>query len=236
MTTTDDTVHVAPSVRRQPVALCVAVGVVVVVGWVAYRHYWSDDVYQRFVQWDWFEGHFWAVGLLIALVMCVPYAVVLLVWGRGLARGLSGAAAALGAGMFIWGWNQVFSDYVWDSGPPSHTSTRVYLWGSLLVLAALVPLAWGLARRSGRGWLAGILVGPVVAAILRELELRWSWWDERVSYRGSAYHWRFEAAVFVTPFVLAVLACWALEARGRRTPEMGSSALSEDAQPRRSRD
>ena len=41
---------------------------------------------------------------------------------------------------------------------------------------------------------------------------------------GSDYHWQFEAAVFVAPFVLAALAGWALETRSRRTPEMGSSA------------
>jgi hypothetical protein len=224
MTTTRDSLAAPAPARRQPVALSVTVGVVVVVGWVLYRHYWAGDVYERIMQWDWPAGRLWADTLVVALVLSLPYAVALLVWGRDLVHGIAGAAAALGAGAFIWAWDRAFQAYVQDSAPPTRTSVEVYLWGSLLVLALLVPLAWGLARRSGTAWWVGLLAGPVVAAILRELELRWSWWDERVTYRGSAYHWPYEAAVYVAPFVLAVLACWALEARGRRTPEMGSSA------------
>jgi hypothetical protein len=225
VTTTEEIVLIAPSGRRQPLALCVAVGAVVTVGWVLYRHYWSADVYQRLVRWDWFNGHFWAVTLLIALVLCVPYALALLVWGRGLRRAVSGATAALGVGIFFWGWDRIFQDYVWDSGPATPTTTRIYLWGSLLGIATLVPLAWGLARRSGRGWLLGIVVGPVVAAILRELQLQWSWWHDRVAADGHNIHWQLQAVAFVAPFVLGALACWAIEvARTRRTPEMGSAA------------
>jgi hypothetical protein len=218
------------TVRRQSVTLCVLVGAGVVVGWVLYRHYWSDDVYQRIVQWDWFAGHFWAVTLLVAVVLSVPYAIVLLVWGRGLTRGVAGAAAALGAGFFIWAWDRVFSNYIWDAGHQSHTSLRVYLWGTLLVTATLVPLAWGLARRSGRRWPLGLVAGPVVAAILRELQLRWSWWQQHVLLFGQQPHWQIQAVVFMAPFVVAVLACWAIEARGRRTPQMESSG---SATPRR---
>jgi hypothetical protein len=224
MTTTEDSVALTSPARPQPVLLCVGVGSAVVVGWVLYRHYWSDDIWQRLAQGNWYGERLWAVALLSVLVLSVPYAVALLLWGRGITRALSGAAVALGAGLFLWGWDEIFANYVWDPPLPGTTSVQVYEWGGVLVVAALVPLAWGLARRSGWGWLPGVLVGPLVAAILRELTLRWTWWGERVSGRGVGYHWQLEAVVFTAPFVLAALACWAIEARGRRTPEMGSSA------------
>jgi hypothetical protein len=130
---------------------------------------------------------------------------------------------AVATGVVFWGIDRMFESYVWDSGTTSVSSVRVFTWSELLVPALLVPLAWGLARRSGRGWLLGVLVGPVVAAVLRELQLRVTWWQDRVAGPGPHYHWQLQAVVFVAPFVLAVLACWAIEARGPRTPEMGSS-------------
>lgn len=227
MTTTEDTETAAPAVRRQPLALCLAVGAAVPVGWVLYRHYWADDVYARFLRWGWFSDHFWASTLLAALILCVPYAVVLLVWGRSLTRSLAGAAVALGCGLFLWGWDRVFSTYLWDSRPPGTTSLRVYLWGGLLVLATLVPLAWGLARRTGRAWMLGLVVAPVVAAVLRELELRWSWWHDRVASAALHQHWQLQAVVYVAPFIAAVLAGWAIEARDRRTADQGSAGSAE---------
>ncbi len=225
MTTAEDTVLFAPSARRQPVAVCVAAGAVVTVGWVLYRHYWAHHVYEHVWRWSWVAERFWALDLVLVLTLAVPYAVVLLVWGRGITRSVAGAACALGAGLFVWGWDRVFQSYVWDGGHTTQTSTRVYVWGSLLGVATLVPLAWGLARRSGKAWPLGIVVGPVVAAILRELELRWSWWSDRVENAGPHHHWQLEALVFVAPFVLAVLACWALEVRDTRpTPDLRTSA------------
>jgi hypothetical protein len=231
MTTTEDAASFAPSVRRQPVALCLLVGAAVTVGWVLYRHYWTDDVHERIRRWDWFAGRFWAVTLVLALVLCVPYALALLVWGRGLMRGVSGALIALAAGLYVWGQDRVFQDFVWDERSPTQTSLRLYVWTYLLVVAVLVPLAWGVARRSGRGWLLGLLVGPVVAAILRELQLRWSWWHDHVVPTGPGYHWQFEAVAFMAPFVLAALACWALEARAadQALPDSSSDSSSDSS-------
>jgi ABC-type sulfate transport system permease component len=76
-----------------------------------------------------------------------------------------------------------------------------------------VPLAWGAARRTGRAWLAGLVVGPIVAALLREMQQRWEWWNDHVTFSAYSWSWILQAVAFVAPFVLAVLACWALEAR-----------------------
>jgi hypothetical protein len=203
--------------RRQPTALCVLVGAVVVVGWVLYRHYWFDEVSRR--AYDLFHVDSVAgVSLVIALLLCLPYAVVLLLWGRGFGPAVGGAAVALVAGLAFFGIDRYFQDHVFD--PNGHTgreALRAYAWSELLVVALLVPLAWGLARRRGRAWVAGVLVGPVVAAVLRELQMRWSWMSDHVNRSRSDYRWQGEALVYVAPFVLAVLACWALEVRTRRT-------------------
>jgi hypothetical protein len=210
--------------HRQPVALCVLVGAAVAVGWVLYRHYAVDDVSTRILRWGVIGDRLWLVDLVLTLLLCVPYAVVVLLWGRDLGRATAGAVVAVATGVFVWGLDRVFQNYVWDDpGHPSQASLRMYEWGDLLVVAALVPLAWGLARRAGRRWLIGILAGPVVAAVLREMRLRWSWWHDRVSPFGGHVHWQFQAVVFLGPFVLAVLACWALE-RPPTSPDTGPSA------------
>ena len=203
--------------RRQPTALCVLVGAVVVVGWVLYRHYWLQDVADRVARIDAARRHLWLGALVVTLLLCLPYALALLLWGRSLARATAGAVVAMAAGLYLWALGQAFTHYVWDSGRPGQTSIRVYSWAAVLGLAVLVPLAWSLARRTGAAWVSGLLVGPVVAAVIRELQLRSTWWREHVVFDGHAYHWVAEAAQYVAPVVLAVLACWALEVRTRRT-------------------
>jgi hypothetical protein len=225
-----ETLEAAPTTRRaRPDLVAVLVAVAVVVGWVLYRHYLYPHLLERALRREVIIDRFWLVNLVQAMLLCLPYALALLLWGRGLGRGAGAAAVAVGTGLFMWGWNQVFSRYVWDSLPPSHTSVRVFTWGYLLVVATLVPLAWGVARRRGRAWVGGLLVAPVVAAALRELGLRWDWWQARVDQ-----HWQLQAVVYVAPFVLAALACWALD-HGPIDPETGSSPASTEAQPRRSR-
>jgi hypothetical protein len=206
------------------VALSIAVALVVVVGWVCYRHWGLTHLETWFFRSGFVTRRWWLANLVIALLLAVPYALALLVWGRGVKGRVAGFLVATGAGIFWWGYDRIFNNYVWKSGPSSNTSIRVYEWGSLLGIALLVTLAWGLARRVGRAWLLGVLVGPLVAAVLRELGLRWSWWHDRVVPPSPRYHWQLEAAVFVAPFVAGALACWAIETLGRRTPDMASSA------------
>jgi hypothetical protein len=191
----------------------VVVGGAVVVGWVLYRHYWAHEVYERIFRWDWIGERLWAISLVIALTLCVPYAVVLLVWGRGVRRATAGAAAALATGLVFWGIDHVFQTGVWHTSRDGVTAVRIYLWSELLSVALLVPLAWGLARRSGRAWVTGVVVGPLVAAALRELQLRWHWWHDRVAPDGHHIEWQLQAVAYMAPFVLAVLACWVIEAR-----------------------
>jgi hypothetical protein len=213
----------ASTTRRQPVLLCVVVGASVVVGWVLYRHYAFADVLERVLRWDALSHWFWLVNLVEILLLCLPYAVVLLVWAHGLGRGLAAAGVALATGLYLWGLNELFQNVVWKSGT-SATSLRIWDWSNLLGMAVLVPLAWGLARRCGRTWPLGLTVAVVAAVVFRELQLRWDWWRERVTSIGADHHWQLQALVFVAPFVLGAWACWAVEARGRRPSEIESSA------------
>jgi hypothetical protein len=185
----------------------------VTVGWVCYRHWGLQHVAGWAVRPDFVAERWWLVNLVTALLLVLPYALVLLFWGRGLGPALAGAGVALLTGLALWGIDRVFDNYVWHSGAPSRDQLRVYLWCELLVPALLVPLAWGLARRRGSAWWPGVVVGPLVAAVLRELQLRSHWWRAHVAPSARGYRWELQAVVYVTPFVLAVLACWALDAR-----------------------
>ncbi len=231
MTTTEDTVFFAPSVRRQPVALCVLVGAAVAVGWVLYRHYWANDVVAAHRP---LETRSPATSGRCSLVLtpcasCVPYAVALLLWGRGLARGLAGGAAALvvagavASGACSW----VFQDYVWDSGPPAGRRLRVFLTGASCWFSRCSYRSRGVvARRSGRSW-----TGSASSSAR-------SWPRSCVSSRCSS-------SLVAEPRVTGVAPpttgssrqwstsrrsswpcwpCWAIEARSRRTLEMESSA------------
>jgi hypothetical protein len=230
MTTTEDTVSVGPAVHRQRVAWCVLVGAVVVVGWVLYRHYVVPHALDRIFRWHTLGRSLWVAELVQDLVVCFPYGLVLVLWGRDLARGVGAAAVTAVTALYLATLDWSFERYVFGLHGEgfTRTSLRVFDWLSLLVVALLVPLAWGVARRAGRSWVVGLIVGPVVAAILHELELRSAWWGQHVVFTIH-YHWQTQAVVYVAPFVLAALACWAIEAASaRRTPEMqseiGSSA------------
>jgi hypothetical protein len=212
--------------RRQPVALCVVVGAVVVVGWVLYRHYVFFHASERVFRWHTLGRWLSVAELVQGLLLTIPYALALLLWGRTLARSLGGATVALVAGVYVATLEYVFQRYVFGPGGQGFNigSLRVFDWLNLLGVAVLVPLAWGVTRRHGRTWILGLVVGPVVAAILRELQLHWTWWQNNVGFSQHSWSWVLQAAVFVAPFVLAVLACWAFDSRERRTPEIGSSA------------
>lgn len=215
MSTTLGATPEATTTRRQPVALCVLVGAVVTVGWVLYRHYAFQHVTNRVFAWH-MLGRWLSLALLVEYVLLLlPFGLALLLWGRDLTRSLRGGAAVLVLTVCIAILEYVFQRYVFGLHGEgfSATSARVFEWTDLLLVALLVPLAWGLARRSGRAWLPGILVGPLVASAVRELQEHWTWWEYHVMFPAYSWAWTLQAVAYVAPFVLAVLACWAIEAR-----------------------
>jgi hypothetical protein len=207
--------------RRQSTGLCILVGAVVVAGWVLYRHYLFPHVSERVFRWRELGRWLWLAELVQSLLLTVPYALALLLWGRDLARSLRGAALALVSGVYVAGLDYVFERYVFglDGHGFDATSERVYEWLNLLGVALLVPLAWGVARRNGRAWVAGLVVGPVVAGLLRELQQHWRWWQSNVAFSQHHWSWVLQAVVFVAPLVLAVLACCAIDRGSRPSPE-----------------
>ncbi len=213
-----------PAVDRRPTTTtCVVVGAVVVVGWVLYRHYVFQHASDRVFGWHTLGRWLSVAELVQSLLLTAPFALALLLWGRDLARSLGGAALALLAGVYFAGLRYVFERFVFGLRGDgfSATSLRVFDWLDLLVVAVLVPLAWGVARRSGRAWVAGLVVGPVVAGLLHELQQHWRWWEDNVAFSQHDWSWILQAVAFVAPFVLAVLACWAIEQRSPATPRRG---------------
>jgi len=202
--------------RDQSVGLCVAVAAAVVLGWVLYRHYVFVHASERVFGWPALSRWLWLAELVQALLVSSPYALALLLWGRDLARGLGGAAVALGAGVYVAALDYAFQTYVsgHNGEALSNTTLRVYDWAIVLGEAVLVPLAWGVARRRGRrAWALGLVVGPVVAAVLHELQLHSTWWQLHVVFTQGAGAWMLLAVVYVVPFVAAALTCWAIGSR-----------------------
>ena len=82
-------------------------------------------------------------------------------------------------------------------------------WFVTAVLAFGAALAWGVARRHGTWWPAGLVVAPVVALLFRALDLHV--FDDLALRAGL-----LALVLHVVPAVLAGLACWALEWREQR--------------------
>ena len=83
-------------------------------------------------------------------------------------------------------------------------------WIVTALLAFGATLAWGVARRHGTWWPAGLVVAPVVALLFRAMDLHV--FDD---YALRAVLLAF--VLHVVPAVLAGLACWALEWREHST-------------------
>jgi hypothetical protein len=194
---------------RQPLGLCAVVAVGVVVGWLAYDYWVLPRLYSHVLTWAVVDQRWWLVNLTFVLLGYLPFAAALLLWGRTPARRVASALIALGTAGYVWGLYQVFSNYVWGDNA-SNASVRVYTWAALLVAPTLCALAWGVARRWGRLWVVGLLVAPVVAVVLRELDLRWAWWHTHlIAPRGD--HQLMNEIVVVLPIVAAALTCWGID-------------------------
>jgi hypothetical protein len=208
----------APTRRDEPLVLCALVAAVVVAGYLAYFRLMTQAVPHLFAHWP--RGLFELLQFLIDISPYALFAVVLLVWGRSVRQRMAGALCALVAGVADWGIRYAFDKLLFARGHLTPTNLRVFDWTMTLLLPTLVALAWGLARRSGRAWLAGVLVAPALAWVHHVLQLHSPDWQSWEFHHGQWWVVRLE---FIAPMVAACLACWLIEALA--TPaDMGSSA------------
>jgi hypothetical protein len=203
---------------REPLVVCVLVATAVVVGWVCYRHWAFPHLERHLLGSAFLAARPWLLDLAITMALSLPYALALLVWGHGGGGLVGGALAALGCGAFLWVVYEVFTHVVWGDRAPTDAEGRIYTWVALLGTASLVPWAWGVARRSGRVWMAGLVVAPATAIALHHWQTHSTWWLVHVTFDlGSTTAWTSVAVVYVTPFVVGALACWLVEvSRSRR--------------------
>jgi hypothetical protein len=134
-----------------------------------------------------------AADLVVDVLPLLPLALVVLGVGRTLGRGVAACVVVLAVAVV------------------AHLVSPSWVVTALLPLGA--ALAWGVARRYGAWWLAGLVLAPLVALLFRWLDLDgFSDAALRASFRAFVLH--------VVPAVVAGLACWALEWRenpGQRT-------------------
>ncbi len=123
--------------------------------------------------------------LVVDMLPVLPLALVVLGVARTLPRGVLACLIVLASGLL--GHELVGS------------------WGVASVLTLGAALAWGVARRYGRWWWAGLVLAPALALLVR-------WVDPNPFLDHVAVWASFRALVLhVVPAVLAGLACWALE-------------------------
>jgi hypothetical protein len=127
-------------------------------------------------------------GLVVDVLPLLPLALVVLGVARTLLRGCLACAIVIAVALV------------------AHAATG---WFVTALLAFGAALAWGVARRHGIWWPAGLVVAPVVALLFRAWDLHV--FDD-VAFRASLLAF----VLHVVPAVLAGLACWALEWREQR--------------------
>jgi hypothetical protein len=195
----------APQRRDQPLLVCAMVATVVVAGYLAYVRLVIREIPSLFAHWPQDQ-----LGLLRFLLSVAPYVLfglVLLAWGRSARQRVAGAACALVAGLADWGISEVFQRIV-ERHALTVNTYRLYDWSLTLLIPTLITLAWGLARRSGRVWVVGVLVAPLLAGIHRQLQLHSPDFQSWEFHHGQWWVGRLE---FMAPMVAGCLACWLIE-------------------------
>lgn len=164
------------------------------------------------------RGHIHLVVWLFLILPYLPLALVAALAARSVTRGLLAGGLGLVAGLAAIGYYEL-TIYLFTHGhQPSFTAFRALGYASVMVLAALAALAWGVSRRRGRLWLVGLAVAPAAAALTV-----WSHWTTRLGLGqvspGDANGLRqlilTDAIATMIPVVLGCVACWLLEVRER---------------------
>ena len=208
--------------RGRSTLISAGVAIAVIAGWLAYYHWVYPHLMQRIYD-AWtiqtMTG-FYLSALVDAMVRYfLPYALVLLLWGRTGRRRLGAALCALAVGMYMWALWVIFDKWVWGDNASS-AQVSAYNWANLLVVSAGIALAWGIARRWGRVWMFGLLAAPVLAALTYELANHSSWWRTHLLFDHQRSHDLTRQMVFIAPAVIAAMICWLIDvATTRRVPE-----------------
>jgi hypothetical protein len=123
--------------------------------------------------------------LVVDLLPLLPLALVVLGVARTLPRGVLACAIVLAAALL------------------GHA--LVGSWGVAPLLTFGAALAWGVARRDGLWWYAGLVLAPALALLVR--------WIDPNPFLDHVAVWASFRAFFlhVVPGVVAGLACWALD-------------------------
>lgn len=219
MTTPLGTPRVTP--RRQPLLLCAAVAVAVMVVCLAVERTVVFHLVPRLAR-HWPHALLTELQLATTIAAYALFALALALWGISARHRLTGAACALFAGVLAWGIPYAYQKLFYEHDHITQTNLRVFDWIFTLTIPTAIALAWGLARRTGAVWILGVAVAPALAWVHRMLQLHsspWQLWELR--HHG----WWLLRLEFLAPAVAACLVCWLVEwMREPEDPEMESSA------------
>jgi len=199
--------------RRSQALVSTTVAIGVVAGWLAYDQWVYPHLLQRIIHAESIHTMtgFYLYALVDAMVRYfVPYALVLLVWGRSGPRRLGAALCALATGLYMWGLWVTFDTWIWSDNATA-AQVRAYEWANLLVVSAGLALAWGIARRSGRIWMFGLLAAPILAALTHELAIHSSWWRTHLLFDNQSSHDLTRQIVFIGPAAITAMICWLID-------------------------
>jgi hypothetical protein len=190
-----------------PWAALVLIAAELVLGWFTYDiavKLGDDRAHLHLIQW------------FVMMLPYLPLALLAALAGRTGARGILAGGLGLVAGAAGIGYYELTVWLFTHGHQPSIHVSQGLQYASVMVLATLAALAWGVSRRHGRLWLTGLVVAPAAAALTL-----WSHWTSHLGLHqvalsdtnGIRQLYLIDTIATMIPVVLGCLVCWLLELR-----------------------